>query len=282
MNYKICLLLIGIYLAGCNHKQIDYEKIESYQDNKIKELEVTADESTRVLLIFPHADDEIICAGLISHLKAQGASIHMLTLGHHQKSEINETRLKELQCSATKLGVEKLEVAGLVINKWDDIMQDRIAYWYDNKDSIKSIIWNKIDNYKPHILITYDTEIGGYGHPEHRISAQLTKDIFNEHRFDSTFTPEKIYQFTLPDKLEEFMLSNIPSYHYSMKLTGSSGLPKPDVALNIMKYWGIKNGVALCHESQFKTLRKFYMVANENDLEAHSKAFSREYYTVIK
>ena len=32
-----------------------------------------------------------------------------------------------------------------------------------------------------------------------------------------------------------------------MKLTGSKGLPKPDVAINIIEYWKIKNEFALCH-----------------------------------
>ncbi|TXE15519.1 hypothetical protein ES731_15300 [Psychroflexus gondwanensis] len=282
MNCKFYIWTTLILLVGCNTNNTDYEKIASYQDNSVIPLETSVDENTRVLLIFPHADDEITCVGLASYLKEKGATIHLLTLGHNPETEINETRIEELQCAATKIGVEKLEIAGLAINKWDDIMQDNITFWYEHQDSIKTIIKNKIIAYKPHILITYDTEIGGYGHPEHRISAQLTKDIFIENKQDSTFTTERIYQFTLPDKLETFMLSNIPAYEYSMKLTGSNGLPKPDVAIDIVKYWKIKNEVALCHKSQFRTLHKFHMVANQNELKAHSKAFNKEYYTVIE
>lgn len=280
MNYKFYFLLL--ILVSCNGNRIDYKKIASFQDHSIKNLEVFANENTRVLLIFPHADDEITCVGLTSYLKSKGATINLLTLGHHPETEINDIRVEELQCSASKLGVEDLEIAGLVINKWDDIMQNNIAFWYDHQDSIKSIIENKINKYKPHILITYDTEIGGYGHPEHRISAQLAKDLFIENNRDSTFTPKRIYQFTLPDKLEKFMLSDIPAYDYQMKITGSNGLPRPDVAIDIIKYWNIKNEVAFCHESQFKILNKFHMVANQNNLEAHSKAFSKEYYTIIE
>jgi len=282
MNDKFYIWAFLILLVGCTTKSIDYEKVASYQDNSVNSLQDSADKNTKVLLIFPHADDEIVCAGLISYLKTKGVTIHMLTLGHNPETEINKTRIEELKCSASKLGVEELEIAGLVINKWDDIMQDNINFWYDNHDSIKTIIENKINLYKPHILITYDTEIGGYGHPEHRISAQLTKDIFIENKQDSTFTPRRIYQFTLPDKLEKFMLSKIPAYDYQMSLTGSKGLPRPDVSIDITKFWNIKNEVALCHESQFRTLNKFHMVANKNDLEAHSNAFNKEYYTIIE
>ena len=282
MKDKFYTWSILFLLVGCTSKSIDYEEIKSYQDNSVTALHASADENTRVLLIFPHADDEITCVGLASYLKAKGATIHMLTLGHHPETKINDTRIEELKCSSSKLGVEKLEIAGLIINKWDDIMHDNFTFWDDQQDSIKRIIENKIKIYQPHILITYDTEIGGYGHPEHRISAQLTKDIFNENKQDSTFTPKRIYQFTLPDKLEKFKLSDIPAYDYQMKLTGSKGLPKPDVAINIIEYWKIKNEVALCHESQFKILNKFHMVADQNDLEAHSKAFNKEYYTIIE
>jgi len=282
MKYILYSLLIPLVFMGCRNNQMDYKEIASFQDHSIKKLEVLADENTRVLLIFPHADDEITCVGLTTYLKSKGATIHMLTLGHHSDTKINETRIEELNCSAAKMGVEKLEIAGLVVNKWDDVMNDNISFWYDQKDSIKSIISNKIARYKPQILITYDTEIGGYGHPEHRISAQLTEDIFFENKLDSSFAPEKIYQFTLPDKLEEFMLGKIPAYDYSMKLTGSNGLPKPDVAIDIVEYWGIKNEVALCHKSQFKILNKFHMIAHQNELEAHSNAFNKEYYTLVE
>lgn len=282
MNCKLYFILILIISVSCNDNKIDYQKIASFQDTSIKKLEIAADENTRVLLVFPHADDEITCVGLTSYLKSKGAKIHMLTLGHSSETKINDTRIEELKCSADKMGVEKLEIAGLVINKWDDIMNDNITFWYDNKDSIKTVISNKITNYNPHILITYDTEIGGYGHPEHRISAQLTEEIFHENKADSLFVAEKIYQFSLPDKLEDFMLSDIPAYDYSKKITNSNGLPNPDVALNIENYWEIKNEVALCHQSQFKILNKFYMVAKEGELNEHSNAFSTEYYTVVK
>ncbi|WP_299275936.1 PIG-L family deacetylase [uncultured Psychroserpens sp.] len=282
MNYKFYFLLLSLILVSCNNNQVNYKKIASFQDHSIKNLEISADKNTRVLLIFPHADDEITCVGLTSYLKSKGAKIHMLTLGHSSETKINETRIEELNCSATKMGVEKLEIAGLIINKWDDIMNDNISFWYDKKDSIKAIISDKIKRYKPQILITYDTEIGGYGHPEHRISAQLTEEIFHEKKSDSTLYLEKIYQFSLPEKLENFMLSNIPAYDYSKKLTNSEGLPNPDVALNIADYWKIKNDVALCHESQFKILNKFHMIAKKGELKNHSEAFSKEYYTVIE
>lgn len=282
MRIKYCILTVAILITSCNKKTVDYDKIASYQDIFIKKIDVTANENTRVLLIFPHADDEILCAGLTAYFKQQGAIIHLLTLGHNSETINNEIRMKELKCSTEKLGIENVEIAGLITNSWNDIKDDNIKFWYANNDSIKSIIHHKIDRFKPQILITFDTEIGGFGHPEHRISAQLTEELFYRYKSDTSFHSVSIYQFTLPEKMEHFILNKVPGYELAKQLTGSEGLPEPDVSLNILPYWPLKNEAALCHKTQFNTLSKFYMVAEKENLEAHSNAFNSEYYTIIK
>jgi len=271
------LIILVTFLNSCTNKKVDYELISTYQDNSIPELDIEVADSTKVLVIMPHADDETVAGGLIALLKDKGASIHLLTLCEH-----NDSRVKELNCAASKLGIEKVEIAGFFNNTWDDIMEDKITFWYNNKDSIKKVIARKIDDFCPKILITYDHEIGGYGHPEHRISAELTERIFNESKDNPEFTPNKIFQITLSEKLEEFLISNTPGYELSIKLTGSKGLPRPDFSVNIKEYWSVKNEAAHCHKSQFNTLKKFYMLYDEKNKIEHINAFSKEYYRVVE
>jgi len=270
------LLIIIAMISACSDSNVDYKKIAAFQDNSVPELTMDISDTTRVLAIFPHADDETIAGGLILYLKQKGAAIHLLTLCEH-----NEMRMNELNCSAEKLGIENVEVFGFVNNSWEDIMNNNISFWYDNKDSIKQTITNKIQQFKPHILITYDSEIGGYGHPEHLVSAELTEDIFLENSKNPGFTPEYLLQITLTDELENFLVASSPAYEPTKKLTGSSGLPAPDFALDIRQYWPDKNQAALCHKSQFKTLNKFYIVYEEENKDNHINSFSREYYRVI-
>jgi len=161
-------------------------------------------------------------------------------------------------------------------------MQDSIVFWYDYKDSIKSVISDKINTFKPHFIITYDSEIGGYGHPEHRISAELSEKIFNENKNNADFPTKMIFQITLSDKLESFLVSKSPGYELSKKLTGSKGLPQPDISVNIEKYWKVKNEAASCHQSQIKIMKRFYIVYEERNKEKHTKAFNKEYYRVVK
>jgi N-acetylglucosamine malate deacetylase 2 len=274
---KLLFLLILLQSSGCNTNKVDYQLISSFQDDAIPEAEITVTDSTKVLVIMPHADDETIAGGLIALLSDKGARVHLLTLCEH-----NETRISELLCSATKLGIESVETAGFINNTWDDIMQDKISFWYDQKDSIRTVINNKINSFGADILITYDSEIGGYGHPEHRISAEVTEAIFKENLTNPGFNPAVIYQITLSENLESFLVSKSPGYELARKLTGSNGLPKPDAAVDIRKYWKVKNEAARCHLSQIDILKRFYITYNAGDEENHINAFSKEYYRVIK
>lgn len=273
---KIIALLLLAQLSGCGDKTVDYQLISSFQDNTIPELQIEAGDSTRVLVIMPHADDETIAGGLIALLNDRGAVIHLLTL-----CAPGEERTGELNCSASKLGIANVETAGFINNTWDDIMQDKITFWYDQKDSIKSVISNKIDLFGPDILITYDSEIGGYGHPEHRISAEMTEALFLENIDNPAFRPARIFQITLSEGLEGFLVAKTPGYDHARRLTGSEGLPRPDIAVDIRKYWKVKNEAARCHHSQIDILKRFYIVYNDKDEESHINAFSKEYYRLI-
>ncbi|MDZ7741520.1 MAG: PIG-L family deacetylase [Bacteroidota bacterium] len=271
------ILLVFLVSSGC--KQVDYDLIESFQDNNVPELELNISDTTKVLLVFCHADDEIAVAGLVAFLKEKGAEIHLLTLGHHPLQKDIKTRMKELNCSVKELGIKEFEVSGLFTSTWEETLQNKVI-WYDMKDSIKNIIHRKIDNFMPDILITWDNEIGGYGHPEHRISAQLTEDLFIENQYNPNFSVKTILQFTLPDKLEKFLVSENDGYKLAKELTGTDGLPDPDYSLDITNYWETKNNVAQCYQSVMYTMKHFFLTYDKKNKESHIKAFSKEYYTV--
>lgn len=273
---QLTILLLLFQLHGCINSEVDYMLISTYQDHSIPELEIEVTSTTKVLVIMPHADDETIAGGLIALLSEKGAIIHLLTLCAH-----NDERLQELHCSAARLGIDSVATAGFINNTWDDIMHDKITFWYDQKDSIQSAISDKIDSFGPDIMITYDSEIGGYGHPEHRISAELTEAVFIENLDNTEFKPKMIFQITLSDDLEAFLVAKSPGYELSGKLTGSDGLPVPDVAVDIKRYWKIKNEAARCHRSQLDILKRFYISYDDKDEEDHINAFCKEYYRVI-
>jgi LmbE family N-acetylglucosaminyl deacetylase len=277
MKYLLLLLSVLFLLAtSCSSQKTDYKQIAAFQDTTLSFPILNITDTTRVLAIFPHADDETIAGGLIAYFSSQGASVHLLTLCWH-----DETRTKELNCSAEVLGISEVEIAGLINNSWDDIMKDDVKFWYDETDSIQKIIRRKTETFRPHIIITYDSEIGGYGHPEHLISAIETEKLFNSFNNGSAYRPEYLFQITLTDKLEDFLVASTPNYAPMLKKQNSNGLPAPNAALDIRAFWPQKNEAALCHASQFKTLKKFYIIYDKNAAEKHQYAFSHEYYKVI-
>jgi LmbE family N-acetylglucosaminyl deacetylase len=274
---KQLFLIVLLVVASCTGGSPDYRLISSFQDQSVPDAEFTAGSISKVLIIVPHSDDETIAGGLIALLNEKGAEIHLLTLCRH-----DEQRIQELKCSAGSLGIDSIEIAGFINNSWDDIMMDKITFWYDNQDSIRSVIQRKIDSFQPDILITYDSEIGGYGHPEHRISAQLTEQIFIENSGNPGFRPDRIFQITLSRGLEKFLVAETPGYELSRKLTGSTGLPDPDVAVDIRPYWPAKNKAAKCHRSQKDILKRFYIIYPDRYKDEHINAFSKEYYRIVE
>ena len=82
--------------------------------------------------------------------------------------------------------------------------------------------------------------------------------------------------------MEGFLIGGLKVYKSAIKLTGNQGLPKPEFRLNIEKYWEVKNNAGHCYKSQKRTLEKFFLISNFENIQKHSKAFSNEYYTVLE
>ncbi len=271
------MMVVMVLLQACSTEKTDYELIATFQDHSVPEAAIAATDTTRVLVVVPHADDETIAGGLIALLRDQGASIHLLTLCGH-----DALRTRELDCAAATLGIDRVEIAGFVNNTWEAVMHDSITFWYDHQDRIREAIAEKISSFNPHFLITYDAEIGAYGHPEHRISAAVTEGIFMENKDQPAMAAHKIFQITLSEALEQFLVAHTPGYELARRRTGSQGLPQPDVSVDITGYWPVKNAAAQCHQSQQKTLKRFFIVYDEKNRDAHVKAFGREYYRVVE
>ncbi len=232
---------------------------------------------SRVLVVLPHADDEIAAAGLVLYLKEKGAVAYLFTLCDH-----GEPRMSELKCSAKKIGFEKQENAGFINNKWEDIIENNIVFWRENKDDIKNAIRQKVNDFKPDVLITYDSKIGATGHPEHLISAQITEEIFREGSDKNTFKPKYLFQITLPEKLENLIVAETALYKLTKQTIKVDGMPEPNVALDIRKYWTAKNAAGFCHQSQMRILSNAYLVYDKDDKENHINTFNKEYYKMLE
>lgn len=278
---KTVLTILTIFiLFSFFDKGIDYVKYKESQDYNIP-LFADSFKNKMALFIFPHPDDEIVCAGTIAQLKNNGWMVNLLTLTQGQPNE-KTIRKNEWTKAVSELAIDNYEILDLPNNSWDNIMKNNIIFWYENTDSIENIIYRSIQKYKPSLLFTYDTALGGYGHPEHRISALAASNVFVKHKPDTLFSVERILQITLPEKQEQLMLSSAGSYKNAMKFTGNKSLPNPTVAFAISKYWNLKRNAASQYVSQSGSMKRFFLLPEIQDTTNHYNAFDREYYFEIK
>src|SRR5438045_4844773 len=104
---NLILFSIIILLASCKSK-VDYAAFKNCQDYTIP-LWNDDQQNKSALFVFPHPDDEIVCAGTIDQLKKNGWKISILTLTRGAKEE-KETRLREWNNSCDILAFDNREL----------------------------------------------------------------------------------------------------------------------------------------------------------------------------
>jgi LmbE family N-acetylglucosaminyl deacetylase len=127
----------------------------------------------RMLVIFPHADDEAISCGGFLHRVSRGGSVvtlAVLTKGEKgpratHDGSLKELRTREAQAVATILGISRLIQEdfgdGALCNK---------------RQELTTFIAATIEREKPDLLITYDLA-GLYGHPDHITCSEIVTEL---------------------------------------------------------------------------------------------------------
>lgn len=157
----------------------------------------------RVLVIFPHADDETItCGGFLHHLSQIGQVVTLIILtkgerGNHDAHLdvcLKEIRMREAQAAATILGISHC-VQG-------DFADGSLG---DSKREMAAFIASTIEHEQPELLITYDLA-GYYGHADHIACSEVVTDL-QRRRFPeislwyATFPKRILAKARLPEHL---------------------------------------------------------------------------------
>ena len=135
----------------------------------------------RVLVIFPHADDEAItCSGTLHHFSSGGSAVTLALLTKGERGTPNaapnvglqDIRTREAQAVTAILGIAKL-------------MQEDFGdgALHEKKQELRQFLATLIEQEKPDLLITYDLA-GLYGHTDHitcsEVITELKKTRFQE------------------------------------------------------------------------------------------------------
>ncbi len=147
----------------------------------------------RVLVIFPHADDEAMsCGGALHRFAREGkaATLILLTKGERgtpdatPDAQLKRTRTREAEAVAKTLGIARL------------IQED----FGDGELSAKQAelaehLTAAVERERPDLLITYDSA-GFYGHPDHIACSRVVTTVRN-----STFPHVALWYVTFPARI---------------------------------------------------------------------------------
>lgn len=167
----------------------------------------------RILLVHAHPDDETINNGATMALyAARGAQVTLITCTRGEEGEVLVPELSHLASSRDDgLGAHReieltnaMRALGVRDHRFLGSFRDSgmmgtetnnrpDVFWQADLDTAAQLLVSVIEEFKPHILITYD-EIGGYGHPDH-IKAHLVAMRAAEL---SEWQIQKIYWNTIP------------------------------------------------------------------------------------
>jgi len=133
----------------------------------------------RVLVIFPHADDEVIsCGGFLHRIAGGGDTVTLVILTKGERGiphapyngSLKDIRTREAQAVTALLGVSKL-----IQEDFGD------GTLHEKKQELTTFIAMIIEQEKPDLLITYDLA-GFYGHTDHIACSEIIT-MLNKSRF---------------------------------------------------------------------------------------------------
>ncbi len=186
----------------------------------------------RVLVIFPHPDDEVMASGgLISQLvtrKDTAVKVVSVTSGQYGNEklkigpkELGEIRTKEFHSALKKLNSKDNEILDLVDG---NLTQD-----YSNL--LKSVE-KLVVEFKPSLIVTYERS-GVYGHPDHIALSKAVYEVGKMHAdikiLYSTLSPKILSKVKLPTHID-----GVPIPNFKKQMLPEMKLPV--ISQNLNKY----------------------------------------------
>lgn len=128
----------------------------------------------RVLVIFPHADDEAVtCGGFLNRLSSSGCAVTLalLTKGERGTPDASlDESLKNIRVQEAKKSAAALRISQLIQEDFGD------GQLQSRKAELATFIDATIERERPELLITYDLA-GLYGHMDHIACSEVVTEL---------------------------------------------------------------------------------------------------------
>jgi LmbE family N-acetylglucosaminyl deacetylase len=183
----------------------------------------------RVLVIFPHADDEAIsCGGFLHHISRRGSLVTFVLLTRGERGPSHETHnesLKDIRTREAQAVTRILGISNLIQEDFGD------GILHEKMQELTTFIALTIEQKKPDLLITYDLA-GLYGHTDHitcsEIITELHKARFPEVPLWYVTFPKRVLARVKPpeDMLTDPLFQEKRAFPTHKIFIGSSVFPK--------------------------------------------------------
>lgn len=235
----------------------------------------------RVLVVFPHPDDEVTVAGTLMKLKEEGHEIQMVCLTRGEKGnssgiadevQLAKLRTDEMQKAAALIGADQLHMKNYPDSGLEEV----------GLDSLKAAVRELIEEIQPDVLISYDSKVGLYGHPDHRLTGQAVEEVFLENKGNEGFSPGEMYQVTLCKKQVKLALKLSSGFQKNYPEDPNLGLPEPDFSVQTREYFPRTLDVMQAHATQQAVLKDLMPFHDNVPTWIYSRIFDREYFREVK
>jgi len=244
--------------------------------------------SKRLLLVFPHPDDESFGpGGTIARYAREGAAVHYACATRGEAGSVTSGLLKpferlpadqrigalreaELRCAADKLGLAGLHLLGYRDSGMAGSAENRDprAFISADPDRVTGQLVQLIRAIKPQVLITFDP-YGGYGHPDHIFAHHRTNEAFHAAgdpaRYPDAgapYHPQKLYWTAFAQSWLKWFVRLLPLFgrdpskfgrnkDIDLREIAAHSYPYPiTTQIDVWPYYPIKAEASTCHASQ--------------------------------
>lgn len=150
----------------------------------------------RVLIVFPHADDEALtCSNTIKRLISQGVNVTWVVLTQGEKGTPNGEKNTQLAVIRTTEAQEVAQLLGkphLIQQQFPD------GDLASQKTKLRAYLHTLFQQVNPELVITYDLS-GLYGHPDHIVVSELVTELVSKHSHC------KLWYATFPTRLVKLL-----------------------------------------------------------------------------
>jgi LmbE family N-acetylglucosaminyl deacetylase len=231
-----------------------------------------------VLAVWAHPDDEITSAGTLAGMARAGVKVTLLYLTHgeaardtgYSREELAKVRAEEAKAAAKTLGAAHVKLLELPDGGLTGL----------DPAAAKAAIRAAIDHHRPQVVISFDEQVGYYGHPDHIQTGRWVREVIEAGAVDPDFPVRRLYQATLPLALIGLARKLVAAFRDHYPTDPAKGLPVPTLAVPIAAQATTKRALLDVHRSQAKVIADVQPYYDRAPAWLYYRLFDREYFSL--